>query len=494
VVELHVYEGETWEMALRQDITFKYEANFFLYTTLSHARPMANGRVQTPAATTPPILSGMPVSGMAYLDRPQEAGYFLFPDLSVRHEGRYNLDFALYEQMKDEGDKDANEPAEDDSYSPCGDFYYRMTIKSNDFSVFSAKKFPGLAQSTTLSRTVAEQGCRVRIRRDVRMRRREGKAGAEYDDAEDGGYARRRRTQTPETAARARSMSNHSAERTPYGTDPHRRPSHASDYPTPTSGGPHSAGYMPYNAQHNPQYPQYAPPPPPPPPPAPIKQSPSVPVSPSYTGYPTPMTGYPPPPLPAHHHYRERTASQEFRQMPVAPEHRNSLDMDYRRQSLESQPYPASRPSSFTSVTSDRLPSMSSAGMPSAGMVRNARPHSGSIDSDSRLCTAPLAPPPPAARPPTQPTPAKQPHSMKITDIMHSTHHQITASMKPDMVQEIRPAVAPPRGQKRPHDERDPGPIKDGERQPDHLPEFSNRLWYTRANGQQMHAVLQEET
>ena len=65
--------------------------------------------MQTPAANTPPVLTGMPVSGMAYLDRPQEAGYFLFPDLSVRHEGRYRLTFNLYEQTKDEKDMDADE-------------------------------------------------------------------------------------------------------------------------------------------------------------------------------------------------------------------------------------------------------------------------------------------------------------------------------------------------------------------------------------------------
>ena len=46
-------------------------------------------------------------------------------------------------------------------------FDWRMEVKSDLFTVYSAKKFPGLAESTNLSRTVAEQGCRVRIRRDV---------------------------------------------------------------------------------------------------------------------------------------------------------------------------------------------------------------------------------------------------------------------------------------------------------------------------------------
>lgn len=84
VVELRIIEGPTVEEG--KEITFDYNANFFLYASLEQARTMAHGRVQTPAASNPPILTGVPASGMAYLDRPSEAGYFIFPDLSVRHE------------------------------------------------------------------------------------------------------------------------------------------------------------------------------------------------------------------------------------------------------------------------------------------------------------------------------------------------------------------------------------------------------------------------
>ncbi|KAL2753676.1 hypothetical protein ACRALDRAFT_2110509, partial [Sodiomyces alcalophilus JCM 7366] len=191
VVQLRVYEGPSLEDS--KDITLGYNANFFVYVDLQHARPMANGRVQTPAATSPPVLTGAPVSGMAYLDRPTEAGYFLFPDLSVRHEGRYVLGFSLYEELKDEEDQDA-EPADDDA---TPGFYLRMRLLSAPFVVFSAKKFPGLTSSTSLSRTISEQGCRVRIRRDVRMRRRDGKPAAANDYDKDDEAARSRRTQTP---------------------------------------------------------------------------------------------------------------------------------------------------------------------------------------------------------------------------------------------------------------------------------------------------------
>jgi hypothetical protein len=187
------------------DVTFGYNANFFLFATLESARQIAHGRVQ-PTPQQVPVLTGMPVSGMAYLDRPTEAGYFIFPDLSVRHEGKYKLSFNLYEQTKHQNDTDA-EPSNEQKPNPAGiaspdsSFDWRLEVKSAQFTVFSAKKFPGLAESTNLSRTIAEQGCRVRIRRDVRMRRREDKPR----DYEDDDYTRV--PHTPASLPRSRSNS-----------------------------------------------------------------------------------------------------------------------------------------------------------------------------------------------------------------------------------------------------------------------------------------------
>lgn len=185
---------------------------------------------------------------MAYLDRPTEAGYFIFPDLSVRHEGYFRLSFSLYETTKEAKDFDL-EPTESD-LPPGVD--WRMEIKTQPFNVFSAKKFPGLMESTSLSKTVADQGCRVRIRRDVRMRKRDGK-GSGYDRRDDE-YARRR-TVTPAPAddphgLRARSASNASEHRVPYmpqaTQEPPRRPSAAESYhapPPPTLHPPPPINY-----------------------------------------------------------------------------------------------------------------------------------------------------------------------------------------------------------------------------------------------------------
>lgn len=190
----------------------------------------------------------MPVSGMAYLDRPNEAGYFLFPDLSVRHEGRYRLTFNLYEETKEDKDKDPDTPdsnivAPGFTNATGGSFDFRMEVKSHDFIVFSAKKFPGLAESTQLSRVVAEQGCRVRIRRDVRMRRRDRPKEGDYENREEE-YARRKRTETPEGKPdyRARSMSGSvSLERSSFSAETQRRASGA-EYPAPYPQTPTSAG------------------------------------------------------------------------------------------------------------------------------------------------------------------------------------------------------------------------------------------------------------
>jgi hypothetical protein len=282
IVELRVHEGDN-------EITFAHNANFFLFATLENARAIAPGRNGPPPATNYPVLTGTPVAGMAYLDRPTPAGYFIFPDLSVRHEGKYRLSFALYEELKERKDR----APEDDRDTPVAGqpkmqdtaqnhVFFRVEVKSAPFIVFSAKKFPGLSESTALSRMVAEQGCRVRIRRDVRMRRRENKSNKDWDDFEDepaGGYEAARRTATPDAYAqqqpgvptpegqgeRPRSVSNASS--ATYAAAP-RRPSMdemAQPYPASNSyqqmPPPQNASYsqMPQYGQSQYQS-QYAPP------------------------------------------------------------------------------------------------------------------------------------------------------------------------------------------------------------------------------------------
>lgn len=199
IIDLRIYEGDEGSQL---DVTFTYRANFCLFASLENARPMAQGRL----AQAPPnqmALAGTNVAGMSYLDRPNPAGYFIFPDLSVRHEGRYRLKFTLFEETKDSKDMDATDPsAASDAQTPADAFFAaRFEVRSVPFQVYSAKKFPGLAESTALSRIVADQGCRVRIRRDVRMRRREPKNNKDWDEFEEDSALEHKRTASPDASS-----------------------------------------------------------------------------------------------------------------------------------------------------------------------------------------------------------------------------------------------------------------------------------------------------
>jgi len=205
IIELRIFEGQPDQEV---DITWDYNANFFVFATLEHARHMASGRVPSSAHNNVPVLTGSPGAGMALLERPQKAGYFIFPDLSVRHEGKYRLNFSLYEELKNQKDMDSEAPEHHESMKTAH-VSHRLEVKTVPFTVFSAKKFPGLTTSTPLSIQFAEQGCRVRIRRDVRMRRREVKAGA-FDDVDEEPYYpdRQRESATPDTYHSRPTMSN----------------------------------------------------------------------------------------------------------------------------------------------------------------------------------------------------------------------------------------------------------------------------------------------
>ena len=228
-----MFEGQGENPAEWTDITLKHNATFILCASLENARPIARGRLHTP--TNIASLQGVNFAGTNYLERPKQAGYFIFPDLSVRNEGWYRLSFSLLEGTKEAKDADPGRPfppsprPQDDGRpkAPLNfeDMATRLDVRSRPFQVFSAKKFPGLSESTELSRLVADQGCRVRIRRDVRMR----KHGARKDDGESYDSERRStsRFQTPDTGAyqaqtpieRPRSNSRASMDGSQHGPD-----------------------------------------------------------------------------------------------------------------------------------------------------------------------------------------------------------------------------------------------------------------------------------
>ncbi|KAK0708269.1 velvet factor-domain-containing protein [Lasiosphaeris hirsuta] len=80
-----------------------------------------------------------------------QGGFFVFGDLSVRREGEYRLQFTLYEIKQDDFE--------------C---WLLARVVSEKFTVYAQKHFPGMMESTFLTRSFSDQGVRLRLRKDSR--------------------------------------------------------------------------------------------------------------------------------------------------------------------------------------------------------------------------------------------------------------------------------------------------------------------------------------
>ncbi|KAF3926446.1 hypothetical protein AA313_de0206548 [Arthrobotrys entomopaga] len=78
-----------------------------------------------------------------------DGGFFVFGDLSVKVEGQFRLRFSLFEISSNE-------------------VHYIKSITSSPFTVYPMKNFPGMSESTFLSRSFGDQGVRLRIRKEPR--------------------------------------------------------------------------------------------------------------------------------------------------------------------------------------------------------------------------------------------------------------------------------------------------------------------------------------
>ena len=119
---------------IAEDITFVMNANYFLFATLEPARHLAQPRGM-PDPNKPTVLTGTPVAGMVYLDHPEAAGYFIFPDLSVRHEGQFRLSFSLYEELKRTEDHDKMEDPSRASLPGETHVTHRLEVRSEVLQV-----------------------------------------------------------------------------------------------------------------------------------------------------------------------------------------------------------------------------------------------------------------------------------------------------------------------------------------------------------------------
>ncbi|KUJ23752.1 uncharacterized protein LY89DRAFT_1899 [Mollisia scopiformis] len=171
------------------DITSSYIGTFFMHATLEADTSTVPVRSYTKAThnrgtSEIAVLAGCPVTTGTYLDRPIQAIYFVFSDLSVKNEGNFKFSFNLYERCLEDSnttlydvDMKSSERADyKNAASPQDDFIWRIELNSAVFTVFNAKDFPGISESTTLTKTLSEQGVQVKTRRDTRMGRRGSKS------------------------------------------------------------------------------------------------------------------------------------------------------------------------------------------------------------------------------------------------------------------------------------------------------------------------------
>jgi hypothetical protein len=96
-----------------------------------------------------------------------DGGFFVFGDLSVKVEGHYRLQFNLF-QMNVTG----------------WECTHIASIRSKVFQVYPAKTFPGMSESTFLTRSFSDQGVRLRLRKDSRTMttRKRNSAAARMSD------------------------------------------------------------------------------------------------------------------------------------------------------------------------------------------------------------------------------------------------------------------------------------------------------------------------
>ncbi|KAJ2731488.1 hypothetical protein IW152_004519 [Coemansia sp. BCRC 34962] len=92
--------------------------------------------------------------------------FFIFHDLSVRTEGQFRIKFQF-----------AVIPSEDDPRA-----FVESVTWSSIFEVYSAKTFPGMTDSTELSKAFATQGIKITIRKSNRGRSYHGRFDDNQDD------------------------------------------------------------------------------------------------------------------------------------------------------------------------------------------------------------------------------------------------------------------------------------------------------------------------
>ncbi|PIA18772.1 hypothetical protein COEREDRAFT_79756 [Coemansia reversa NRRL 1564] len=155
IIQLHVSDTTTTNNRVPSCRIYLHNPYYFMYATLMDER--GERELNTLSDKKARTMTGSVVASLAHLKDVDgnDGAFFVFPDLSVRCEGVYKLKFSLFEIVGNQ-------------------VFFCKSITSTMFTVYSAKKFPGMEESTRLTKLFAEQGLKIRVRKEQKTGRPKG--------------------------------------------------------------------------------------------------------------------------------------------------------------------------------------------------------------------------------------------------------------------------------------------------------------------------------
>ncbi|KAJ3302736.1 hypothetical protein HDV03_004621 [Kappamyces sp. JEL0829] len=281
IVELEI-KDESDKPAATDPIHYLYNPFLFAYATLLNAETSEEIPYVDDAMH---VLTGSIASCVYHLKDPENdnqfGAFFVFPDIAIRQEGKFRLRISLFK---------ISGGTEDPINAPSKVLLLK-SVDTQPFQVYSVKTFPPLLPSSALSRSFADQGLKLRLRKspkylECRLNCRDAKREDEDSSDNDsppnvsGSTVEQKRRATnpaPESRRDHYSAPPPHPYYPPYSRPPPHYygapyvPSPVSSYPSasPATAGPYSAGYPPYPypypppGSHYEDYGRHAYPPPP---------------------------------------------------------------------------------------------------------------------------------------------------------------------------------------------------------------------------------------
>lgn len=141
-----------------------------------------------PMNTAPPggmftrnLIGSLAASAFRLTDPDDRIGiWFVLQDLSVRTEGTFRLRFSFVNVgTSSAASQSGGQPTTQVNQAKAP---VLASCFSDSFTVYSAKRFPGVVESTQLSRCFATQGIKIPIRKDGQGPSRSNDRDREYDE------------------------------------------------------------------------------------------------------------------------------------------------------------------------------------------------------------------------------------------------------------------------------------------------------------------------